>query len=791
MTPTETPLSPILQALERPPKRSPRSSKSKAAQTADTFCAEGRLPVDALSVSVNDLGLLGSPLPPAAARALHAASTPARHGRRDKTLLDKRVRDTGELHADTLALHWADGTFDALQSEVASALGLQQIEAHLHNLLVYGPGQFFKPHQDTEKHPGMVATLVLVWPCAHIGGELVVRHGSEQVRFASQHLRTDTIRWFAFYADCRHEVLPVTEGWRVVLGFDLVLPAQNATPRAPVPPALLDALREHFFPATGPALQPWVFLLDHEYTERGLHWPQLKGADRPRVAALRAAAEALGLSVHLALAEVHEQWTATEDGGGRMRRGWRGRGDWDDSGDPEPDELIDRDIVLDHWVDADDRLLRREALPVAESDTASSTSTDESFLVNQEYEGYMGNYGETLEYWYRRAALVIQTPIAEQAGRFVSDFDAALADALALAREGRGDELATRLHAAAKALDAQRHKRGRALFAAYSKLAAALPDAEQARGLVDGFEWVEFQSADARALARLSAHRGEAWTGDLIDALTQPADRWDRRRWRLGHSRGADSAGEARPPWPQPLAPWLDAGQAGGLSKASIDRLLQRCQQALSAADTSLAPLTPAHRAASLASRLQALCDLAMALRHSSNVADAVHLLVRHVLAHPLLYPPTRLRPLVQAVPAGAPAATQALREAAMAALRKALRAAERSADDHTLDGIEWACRCADCGAVIHWAESAQARALTLAMPEARRGHVQERLSDAAAPLICTTLRQGSPHKLVISKAAGLHDSRRTLRRAWEGDLAAMDAGIRVPADIGPTNCRR
>lgn len=33
-------------------------------------------------------------------------------------------------------------------------------------------GQFFKPHQDTEKHPGMIATLVLVWPSAQFLLEL-------------------------------------------------------------------------------------------------------------------------------------------------------------------------------------------------------------------------------------------------------------------------------------------------------------------------------------------------------------------------------------------------------------------------------------------------------------------------------------------------------------------------------------------------------------------------------------------------------------------------------------------
>ncbi len=778
MSPTPPPLPPILQALQGAPIRSSkRSTANKASRAADAFCAEGRLPPKALKVSVTKLGLLGSPLSPAAAQALHKASAPARHGKRDKTLLDPRVRDTGEVHADTLALHWADGAFDALQADVAAALGLQQIEAHAHNLLVYGPGQFFKPHQDTEKHRGMVATLVLVWPSPHIGGELVVRHGRDQAHFASQHLQADAVRWFAFYADCRHEVLPVTEGWRVVLTFDLVLPSDRAAPRVVVPPALSDALREQLFPAAGPALRPWVLLLDHEYTERGLHWQLLKGADRPRVAALRAAAEALGLTVHLALAEVHEQWTATE-GGYDRRRHWSDDDDdvVDDSGDgPQPDELIDRDIVLDHWVDGDDRALRRKALPVSEADTVGFTNTNATFLIDRKYEGYMGNEGETLEYWYRRAALVIQTPMAEQAGRFVTDFDAALADALVLARQGRGDKLQTRLHAAAQALNEQREQQGRCLFAAYAKLAAALPDAAQARDLMAGFDWVDLESADARALAKLSAQRGEAWTTELIDAWTRPVDRWRGAHWRLDNANRARAA----PPWPQPLAPWLEAAHAAGSSAASIDHLLEQCRLALMTADTSLATMTAAQRSATLAMRLHALCDFVAALQLSSNAADSLALLVEHVRAHAVLYPMLRLRPLVQALPADTAAAAHELRNAVAAALRQALAAPERSADDATLEGIEWACRCNDCSPVIHWAESPQSQPLKLAMAEVRRAHVQERLSDAAAPLVCKTLRQGSPHKLVIAKAAGLHDNRQALRGEWEGDLAAIDPGTR------------
>ncbi len=172
MSATPPPLSPILQALERPLGRSVETPKSKSDRTADTFCAEGHMPNDALTVSVKDIGLLSSPLPTGcragAARSQHTG-TP---WQRDKTALDKRVRDTVRVacrHAGLALGRWAR---DALQAEVATALELSQVQARPHNLLVYGPGQFFKPHQDTEKHPGMVATLVLVWPSPHIGGEL-------------------------------------------------------------------------------------------------------------------------------------------------------------------------------------------------------------------------------------------------------------------------------------------------------------------------------------------------------------------------------------------------------------------------------------------------------------------------------------------------------------------------------------------------------------------------------------------------------------------------------------------
>ena len=73
----------------------------------------------------------------------------------------------------------------------------------------------------------------------------------------------------------------------------------------------------------GPATDPpnrLVYLLDHEYTPRGLNWRRLKGADASRVALLRAAADKAGCEAVLALADIkttHSAFPADEGYGYR------------------------------------------------------------------------------------------------------------------------------------------------------------------------------------------------------------------------------------------------------------------------------------------------------------------------------------------------------------------------------------------------------------------------------------------------------------------------------------------
>jgi hypothetical protein len=168
--------------------------------------------------------------------------------------------------------------------------------------------------------------------------------------------------------------------------------------------------------------------------------------------------------------------------------------------------------------------------------------------------------------------------------------------------------------------------------------------------------------------------------------------------------------------------------------------------------------------------------------------------LIDQLLASPQLYPVRSLRPLIEAVgtlgerwPAGGSGGGSgdgsgdgsALRSQVVSALQAGLAQPERAADDPSLRGVEWTCRCADCTSLITWAESPQARPLVMAMAEKRRQHVEEQIAAAGALLSTTTLRQGSPYKLVLTKAGDLLARERAQREVWARDLAGLLGGRR------------
>ena len=225
---------------------------------------------------------------------------------RDATL---RFGSAGATGTQTLA---------ELVADAARGLGVSEpVAADFYKLLVYDAGSFFVDHRDTEKAPGMFATLVIVLPSAHSGGELVVRHLGREVTLDLRPEDPSEIGFAAFYADCVHEVRPVTTGYRVTLVYNLRFLGKRRSLEAP------DYRAEHEA-RVAELLRGWTSAEDEPdklilplgacLYAGGAVVRALKGADAGVASVLvRAAAEA-DCDLHLALVSIEESGSAEHTG---------------------------------------------------------------------------------------------------------------------------------------------------------------------------------------------------------------------------------------------------------------------------------------------------------------------------------------------------------------------------------------------------------------------------------------------------------------------------------------------
>src|SRR5262249_31123390 len=206
------------------------------------FCVAGCLPVVDPGIEVDGLGAIRLPLKRTMAKQLVAHCRVAPYGKGTRTVVDRKVRNTFELDPKKFRLsrEWNSAVARAPQLP-AEQLGLpaEQVEARLYKLLVYEKGGFFLPHRDSEKHDGMVASMIVVLANPFAGGALVVRHGAaKQTLPFEQAAHGQAPCYAAFYADCEHEVERVTHGVRLCLAYNLVLKTKREKPSATGKPAV-------------------------------------------------------------------------------------------------------------------------------------------------------------------------------------------------------------------------------------------------------------------------------------------------------------------------------------------------------------------------------------------------------------------------------------------------------------------------------------------------------------------------------------------------------------------------
>lgn len=722
-----------------------------------------RLPPEALTLEIEGVGPVQTPVRAAQAKQLIAAARPAQFGHGEQTLSDPSVRDTWELTPEQVRLAGDDwqAQLEAALAQFRDELGLPAgaaLSAELHSMLVYGKDQFFLPHQDSEKHDEMIASLVVMLPSVHTGGELVVDDAGHQRTYRGSR---EELVLVAFYADRRHEVRPVKSGHRVTLTFNLLLTRPGAA-SAPGPvEAAASLLTEHFTTSVSSRYggrdlgKPTrlAFLLDHEYTQAGLAAGRFKGADADRAATLESAAAHAGCESVFALAEIQETWDVME-ADGPWGHPWSYDG-YDDEQVPDAEyelnDLIDDAISLGWWVEPDGSGAESIQLPLGDHEVSAATPTHSLEPYDSEYEGYMGNYGNTLDRWYRRAAVVVWPTEKSFAARAEAGSSWALRRLLE--RIEAGDLDTARQEAAS--LQGFWHQVEPELLDPALQVAAGLKESTAARVVLAPFRIEMLRAAHAPPLATLSRQYGEKWLLDLIRL-------WESSNRIAGADRHAWITGELLP-----LCQALRDQEAHPAADVCAELAWRWLASRI---DTWASSEHPERRRKNLA---ELAVPLARTLESASEELGENIVAQLRTSRHTA---PELLVPTLRAHRGPTPPALRALAHDCHSHLTSVLDSPVRAQGDWS---ISWTgCGCEVCERLAEFLDAHSER--TEEWPLAKRGrqHVHQQIDAAGLPVQHTTRRQGRPYTLVLTKTEDLFRVEDEARRQAGIDLSWLKSAF-------------
>ncbi len=760
---------------------------------------------DDLGLEVDGFGPVRFPVTPAKARKLIGLARPARFGRGEETVTDLAVRDTWEIPKHLVHATWDAPMLQVILETVKEELGLPNgaaLTADLHSLLVYEPNQFFLAHQDSEKDDAMVGTLVVTLPSSYSGGELMVGHNEEWKAYRGS---KTVLSLVAFYADCQHEVLQVQRGYRITLTYNLLLHGDTSRPDGEEGKLAECAalLREHFAtPAPRylygpPAEVPnrLVYLLDHEYTPRALSWARLKGTDAARASLLRVAAERAEYEAILALADLKTSHSAfPEDELYGYRRRWYDDGD-DEHGDSaggkgdrkyEIQDLIDSEVTLTHWTGPDGRRLEETSLSVSDSEVCASTENGDLTPYSLEYEGYMGNWGNTLDRWYHRAAVVVWPRAQAFANRAETAPGWALDEITTMAAAGDAAAAREAVASLARFWDgavrgltsaAAGHGPAAGLLGKALRTSDAVAAAPTAPSLLRPFGVESLTEEHAGQLATVATDYGQDWTADLLRTWFGDG----KRPWQYG-------VGLERSHWVADRLPGLCRAlrAMGGGAETTAQLLLDLSWAWLgSEIDAALALPSPSFRDRQLdelGKPLAAVLTSVSALE-AAPLRDIVSGHIRKQGDAVTVLELSALRAVAASPEGGLPGDTgfAGLAADCAARLRGRLAVAPRAPDDWSIALPAGACSCELCATLGTFLADPRRRTFEWPLAEPRRKHIHGRIDNAELPVTHVTRRLGRPFTLVLTKTDALFTGEHSARNAAQTDLEWLTDRWNIP----------
>lgn len=217
------------------------------------------------------------------------------------------------------------------------------------------------------------------------------------------------IPFAAFFADCDHELRPVTSGHRVCLVYNLLQSAGSEKiggPKFSTQVAQMAELLKSRSAVFGDS--PKAVLLGHQDTAANFSLPQLKLHDRPRAESLLQAAQQAGYFACLGLVTHYLQGEMEDDGSyydyRSGRRQYR-RYEEEDTGGGTMGEVYETSTEVSFW--SGEGMPDLGDIPLEEDDLITDDEIGTGAPIQQEAEGFTGNAGMTMQYWYHYGAVIL------------------------------------------------------------------------------------------------------------------------------------------------------------------------------------------------------------------------------------------------------------------------------------------------------------------------------------------------------------------------------------------------
>ena len=377
-------------------------------ETSGAFSVSGTLPPVPPGLKVKGLGNVALPFLEQQAEALIKLSQQAPFGRGEETIVDTNVRNVWQISAEDFELtnpEWEKSLQESI-NQMGKDLGLHgcKIAFEPYKLLVYAKGSFFTVHRDTEKTANMFATLVINLPSEHEGGELIVIHGGQSKSYSFADGDNFHPGFVAFYADCYHEVKPITAGYRICLIYNLAITNRKKQPLLSQQSEVVEDISNF--------IQKWVgentenpiltYLLEHSYSEKNISLANLKHGDFGKVSVLLNAAAKNGCQAFLCLVT----YCRTSYGDVPYYGSYSDEDDCDDD-DFEEYDVGEEEIYAHAFITSKDERADIEQLQLEEDELFAKTPLREGPGYGYSISEATGNEGATKDLWYARGAVII------------------------------------------------------------------------------------------------------------------------------------------------------------------------------------------------------------------------------------------------------------------------------------------------------------------------------------------------------------------------------------------------